>query len=518
MDMTRAIIPEGSLDDKLWPEAVFAMTYVKNVRPTKALGGDSSYHALQAIQPDIQHLRVLGSTVYVLLHEEERELKSEKWNPRALRGTLVGYDGHTIYRVHIREQNKVIRIKDLGIFEDYEAKASTYLPEYKNTPTFSGPLLSDDDDEAMSNTQMLDAGRKGQKVTTRNETAGTSKETTEPRKSQSCRTIRPTEKAPDQNLIVQLVELLDRDWEVNSEERANAFLTNIECEDDDHNSDEDPYRILASRLIQANARSKEDYVLATQLDVEESESYNRVMQCPQASQWVKAMREELDSLHKNKTWTLIPKHEMESGHRPLGGKWVYKVKRDVEGKVSRFNARWVIKGYLQQYGVDFDQTYASVVKPMAFRTLFALAVFFDLDIDQMDVKTAFLYSLIDQLIYMEIPKGTETEATKNMVCKLLKALYGLKQSPRLWYEQLSTFLLKKLGLKRIHADHSIFVSGEWLKGPVLSVFVDDIKIMAPKDSRIIQRVKTELTASFSMSDMGPISFYVGLRIDRDRER
>lgn len=109
---------------------------------------------------------------------------------------------------------------------------------------------------------------------------------------------------------------------------------------------------------------------------------------------------------------------------------MYKVKRDINGNVARFKARWIIKGYLQQFGVDFDQTYASVVKPMAFRTLFALAAFFDLDIDQMDVKTAFLYSLIDQLIYMEIPKSKETKATKNMVCKLLKALYGLKQSPR----------------------------------------------------------------------------------------
>lgn len=197
---------------------------------------------------------------------------------------------------------------------------------------------------------------------------------------------------------------------------------------------------------------------------------------------------------------------------------MYKVKCDVEGKVSRFKARWVIKEHLQQFGVDFDQTYASVVKPMAFRMLFAFAAFFDLNIDQMNVKTAFLYGLINQLIYIEIPKSTETEATKNMVCKLLKALYGLKQSPRLWYERFSMFLLEKLGLKRTHTDHSIFVSAAGLKGPVLSVFVDDIKIMAPKDSGITSRVKRELTAAFSMSDMGPISFYLGLQIDRDREQ
>lgn len=81
--------------------------------------------------------------------------------------------------------------------------------------------------------------------------------------------------------------------------------------------------------------------------------------------------------------------------------------------------------------MDFDQTFAAVVKPMAFQVLFAIAAYFDLNIDQMDVKTAFLYGLIDQLIYVEMPKETETEAIKNMVCKLLKALSGLKQLPRL---------------------------------------------------------------------------------------
>ncbi len=70
--------------------------------------------------------------------------------------------------------------------------------------------------------------------------------------------------------------------------------------------------------------------------------------------------------------------------------------------------------------------FAAVVKPVAFRVLYAIAAFFDLDIDQMDVKTAFLYGLIDQLVYVEISKGTKSVSNRNMVCKLLKALYGLK--------------------------------------------------------------------------------------------
>ena len=148
--------------------------------------------------------------------------------------------------------------------------------------------------------------------------------------------------------------------------------------------------------------------------------------------------------------------------------------------------------------------------------MFAVAAFFDLDIDQIDVKTAFLYGLIDLLVYVDIPKGSETEVNRGMVCKLLKALYGLKQSPRLWYERLLDFFFQKLGLVRINADHSIFVTLAGLDGPIVSTFIDDIKIMAPKNSNMIARVKSELAAAFSIVDMRPISFYLGLKVERDQ--
>ncbi len=110
---------------------------------------------------------------------------------------------------------------------------------------------------------------------------------------------------------------------------------------------------------------------------------------------------------------------------------MFKVKRNINGDIAQFKARWVVRGYLQQYGVDFDQTYATVIKLMAFRILFAIVAYYNFDIDQMDVKTAFLYELIDQLVYVQILKGSKISANKNMVCKLLKALYGLKQAPKL---------------------------------------------------------------------------------------
>lgn len=119
-------------------------------------------------------------------------------------------------------------------------------------------------------------------------------------------------------------------------------------------------------------------------------------------------------------------------------------------------------------------------------------------------------------MYVEIPKRTESASNQDMVCKPLKALYGLKQSPHLWYKRLSSFFLKRIGLKQINIDHSIFATSAGLDGPVVSMFVNDIKIMASKESGIIKRVKSELSSAFSMVDMGSISFYLGLKIERNR--
>ena len=196
---------------------------------------------------------------------------------------------------------------------------------------------------------------------------------------------------------------------------------------------------------------------------------------------------------------------------------MFKVKRAVNGAIARFKARWVVRGYLQKFGIDFDQKFAAVVKPMAFRVLFAIAAYYDLDIDQMDVKTVFLYGLIDQLVYVQIPKGSEDSTNKGMVCKLLKALYGLKQAPRLWYERLFKFLLERLGLRGINVDHSMFVTASGSNRPFISTFVDGIKVIGVNGSGHIERVTQELAAAFEMIDMGPISFYLGLKVERDRQ-
>lgn len=122
INMSRATILEDNIDNDLWPKLILAMTYIKNSQPTRALQNISLYKAHFHGKPNLTYLQILGFTIYVLLHEEERLMISEKWAPRALKDILVGYDRHTIYKVHIKDQKRVVWVKDLQIFEDYKTK------------------------------------------------------------------------------------------------------------------------------------------------------------------------------------------------------------------------------------------------------------------------------------------------------------------------------------------------------------------------------------------------------------
>ncbi|KAJ5337477.1 uncharacterized protein N7506_005499 [Penicillium brevicompactum] len=222
--------------------------------------------------------------------------------------------------------------------------------------------------------------------------------------------------------------------------------------------------------------------------------------------WERAMLEEVNSLHQNHTWELV---DPPKDRRVLSGKWVFKLKRGPHGEIIRHKSRWVVRGFTQEEGIDYDETFASVVKPMSYKALFAIGAALDLEIEQMDVKTAFLYGDIDHEIYVEQPHHM-TDGTPR-VCKLRRALYGLKQAPRIWYQTLTNFL-RSLGFEPITADLGIFVRSS----VYIAVYVDDILIVGPSIAEI-KRIKRSLRNRFQMTDLGPCSYYLGVSIQRDRQ-
>lgn len=155
------------------------------------------------------------------------------------------------------------------------------------------------------------------------------------------------------------------------------------------------------------------------------------------------------------------------------------------------------------------KTFASVVKPMSYKAIFAIAAARDWEVHQMDVKTAFLYGGVEEDIYINQPTGYGD--TTPRVCKLKKALYGSKQSPRIWYDTLATFL-RSQGMKPINADLSVFAK----EGLIIAIYVDDLLLTGSSVDQI-KKAKLALSQKFHMTDLGECTYYLGMTVTRDRQ-
>jgi len=234
------------------------------------------------------------------------------------------------------------------------------------------------------------------------------------------------------------------------------------------------------------------------------------LQRPDAERWRVAVDEEMDSIRRNKVYDL---EELPAGRRAIGCRYVFTVKHGPDGSVERYKARLVAKGFSQVEGVDFNETFAPVAKFSSIRALLAMASALNLDVQQMDVKTAFLNGDLDEEIYMEQPPGTVEPGKEHLVWRLRKALYGLKQSPRMWYQKLEA-MLNKHGFQRCEADHSVFVRRNATRGSVciVAVYVDDMLLIG--DPADVATVKTALADSFEMKDLGAVHWLLGIEVKR----
>ncbi|GJT54899.1 retrovirus-related pol polyprotein from transposon TNT 1-94 [Tanacetum coccineum] len=142
------------------------------------------------------------------------------------------------------------------------------------------------------------------------------------------------------------------------------------------------------------------------------------------------------NLKRNKVWTLVPALY---GKNIIGSKWVFRNKRDETGIVIKNKARLVAQSYNQQEGIDYDVTFAPIVRLEAIRIFLAFATYMNFIVYQIDVKSAFLNGKLKEEVYFKQPLGFKSNEFPNYVCKLDKALYRLKQAPRAWYETSQPF-------------------------------------------------------------------------------
>jgi len=241
----------------------------------------------------------------------------------------------------------------------------------------------------------------------------------------------------------------------------------------------------------------------------EPQSFKEAMSGPEAPLWKEAINSEVESILQNHTWELV---DLPPGCKPLGYKWIFKRKMKADGTIDKYKARLVIKGFRQKEGLDYFDTYSPVTRITSIRMLIAIAALYNLEIHQMDVKTAFLNGDLDEEIYMEQPEGFIVPGQEKKVCKLVKSLYGLKQAPKQWHEKFDRAMILD-GYKINECDKCVYVKNTDKGYVIVCLYVDDMLIIG-SNIEMIKITKKMLNKRFDMKDMGIADVILGMKISK----
>ena len=222
------------------------------------------------------------------------------------------------------------------------------------------------------------------------------------------------------------------------------------------------------------------------------------------------MTDEFNALINNNTWELVP---MRPNMNIIRCMWIFKHKTKSDGSLERYKARLVCDGRSQQVGVDCDKTFSPVVKPATIRTVLSIVLSHQWEINQLDVKNAFLHKHLVETVYMRQPMGFRNSSYPHHVCRLKKSLYGLTQAPRAWYQRF-TYYVTTLGFRHSACDHSLFIYSHGRDTTYLLLYVDDI-VLTTSSPALKQHLMTRLSNKFSMKDLGHLSYFLGISIKRD---
>ncbi|KAL0549434.1 hypothetical protein IC582_013916 [Cucumis melo] len=235
----------------------------------------------------------------------------------------------------------------------------------------------------------------------------------------------------------------------------------------------------------------------------ESTSYQEASSNPL---WQKAMNDELQALKKMHTWDYVA---LPPGKRPIGCKWINKIKTHSDGTIERYKAHLVAKGYFQEYGINYEETFAHVARMTSVRSLLAVDAAKQWPLLQMDVKNDFLNGTLSEEVYMKPPPST-SPPPPHKVCLLRRALYSLKQAPQAWFATFSS-TITQLGFTSSPYDTALFTHHTPQGIVLLLLYVDDM-IITGNDPQAISDLQHYLGQHFEMKDLGSLNYFLGLEV------
>lgn len=490
MEKARAMLKDADLERRYWAEAVNTACYLKNRSPTAALTNSTPEELWTGSKVNLSHLRVFGSAAYALTPNSQRTKLDSKSKPYI----MLGYCDHTKgYRLgNPADGTKVIKARSVEFIETVRgiqfknAKANDSLKDFTNTVEVSvnisdrnnmiGVNVDESDNDEYSTPDALSTNSEVQ------------------------------DSIVDEPHVQDVVTS-------DEQEEADSQLNNIQhgIEENSTNSEMTVHsRPVRDRhppiwLKDYEVNYLTELALTTQ---NEPKTFNEAIKCDKAKYWLEAMQDEFNSLLAHDVWELVDRPKYEN---IIKCKWVFKEKIDPSGNFEKFKARLVAKGFTQKYGVDFKEVFAPVVRHCTLRLLFAIGIENDMEIEHIDVNTAFLNGDLNERIYMEQPTGFAIEG-QNKVCLLKKSLYGLKQASRAWNEKVHKVLVSN-GYKQLKTEKCVYYNDN----VIIALYVDDFFVFSSNEQQKLALYKL-LSFNFKIKVLGPVKQALGMKVDRDRKQ
>ena len=522
-DMTRCLLYQTNLPTNLWSYAFQYSIYIRNRIVGSTRNIKSPMEKVYNIVPDLSQIQVFGSTCSVKnLHAKKLDVRSNEY-------TFIGVNHVSkAYDIYDPVNKKVLVRRDI----QFNKNITPLLHSKLNEHNFSGKkFINSDNKHRMDEIKYPDTDSDSTESVESviDETSDdelneksieSNKNITNISNDTTYSPVIPTDESSsiNQDLSIQNTQIRENDINTNQPLSLSDHI-NYDKNTDIHirrstRESKPPPRYYNEYIYYLNPSNNLNQTLYENniLKLPVPKSYLQAMKTIYHEQWYIAMKDEIESLEKNKTWILIkpPPNAV-----IIGNMWVFKIKQTITGKIERFKARLVARGDRQIKGVNYDETQAPVIKFTTIMILLIIATKLKLIIKTIDINTAYLYATLNEEIYMHLPNGFYEDKKKNgYKAKLLKSIYGLKQSALLWYQTLSS-AIKTLGYEQLYFDHCVFIkyTNELV---IVGIYVDDILIISSNEDEII-KFKENIRKHFDFKDSIDFESIIGIKVTKDKK-
>ncbi len=496
-DLARAMLKERQLPRHFWGEAVLYAVYILNRLP-KNNNDETRHQMLLGKKPTLEKTLEFGLPVY--FHNADPHIK--KLHDRSFEGMFLGFweDDHT-YKILDFKTKKLISTRTISSHPQH-------ILQFEDNDWDQGFPVEDDN-------QWISEKSDAPQYFRFNDLDNFLKK--------SDIEIQESEEISEE----------ERDQEVDESEEEDVDNSDESEEERNEPEPPPPFNILISLKDQQPKVSNVKHLVLSVREVENvlslsetdtPNTYKQAIYGKFSKEWKESIAAEHKSLQDLKTFEVV---DRPIDKKPITSRYVFKIKTDEKGAISKFKTRLVARGFTQTYGQDYFEVFSPTLRMDSIRFLISTAVQNQMKIQHLDVETAFLNGVLAEEIYLEIPEGFDEYDRKSKVFKLKKSIYGLKQASRVWNELFTSELLK-MGLIQSDADPCVFIKYQDSSQPattttststtprvpigMIGVFVDDCLAVGGDD--VLAEIKSKLMSIFKMHDLGPLTFALGIKFDQ----